>query len=149
MALRRMLPVRDTDNPIPGPEWLYRAISEEDVVQGVVGHHSIDLPACSCDRDKYAHDPRDVLQRGSGFSGVAATRPESLPPGPFMLPPPNPRECTLRATDAPENTNPAHSEIRLSRHPGTYGKNWKPPRAVQIVHVQQLVAGGFRIVMRP
>lgn len=140
--------MRAQDNPIPATEWMYRAVTKDDVNGATVLYTSISLPHCSMDRDKYLSpdDCRDVLDRVVGTTGIAAVQPVGLP-APMKIT--DETTIAFEAWDDPLDENDAHCGVRIHRTTHPYSKNYKIANPAHKAKVRDAIAKSLRVICTP
>jgi hypothetical protein len=113
---------RDLDEPIPPDEWLFMGVAADHLAGKIVLPGAIDLEGQSVNRAKYNAEPQAAVLQSHQHVAAAGVRPENLP-GPEKSLTGN--EYFFHADDDPEETNPAHAEIRAHRPGIGWKKNHK------------------------
>ena len=123
-------------------ERLFRYIKPDGILAGRINPNTWDLPACSVDRESFlAKGIEDVLPANNGY---AETRVADLPPS---MTAEDQGTWEIIPVHAPENGNPAHSELRLHKD-GAYSAT-KKPGSLQKKEWKGRLSLAFRVVLEP
>ena len=136
---------RQAESGIPDDEAVYRSISVEDVVDGDVQAHAVDMPRCSFNRSRFSR-PRDVLVSTRPHdNGVVQITPGELPP---PIPRDGGRPYMFYAADDPIPENNAHCEVRIKPVETEFNTNHKVNKAIRAKARSEL-ARRLHIVIAP
>lgn len=126
-------------------EQLYRRIRKGDISpENEILPTAIDYPGCSCDRQKYRNDPRDVLIKG--FSFVGSITVQDIPNQ--IVHSDNPETIVeLYPWYCPTADNTAHSEIRLRRKGKEYSDRYKPSSKAFKLQIRNEIVSKMRLVV--
>jgi hypothetical protein len=135
--------MRALDEPIPADEQLFRSVHHTESDGMSRDPTSIDLPASSVSRSKYAPQPEQALRRDD--TGVAVTTPGDLPPA---MGSPGGIEHEVCAEDDPQEGD-AHAEIRVRRTGQAYDPSYRIKSKPFRLLLRREIAARFRMVIVP
>lgn len=142
-----MTAMRRPDESIPPHEDLYRRISGDQVVCGVVQANAVRLPASSVNRGKYA-EPRSVLRADRPQdSGIAILRGEWLPKAHFT---PAGISYEVYCVDDPHEDNIAHANVLVGRtKDARTRRGHEPSNRAFCETLKVAIARSMRILLTP
>jgi hypothetical protein len=141
---------RIPDATIPDDEALYRSVAKDHVDDRlVVLASAVEVPACSFNRSRYS-EPADVLVPSRPRdNGILVITPRELPP---PVPRAEAAPYEFFAADDPcpreDSENEAHCEVRVRRQGGTFTKNLKLKKDIEL-KAREALARRLRILRDP